>query len=229
MDKLLEVKNLVKNYITESEKLNILREINFDVYNREKICITGESGSGKSTFLNLIGGLDKATTGSIIFQNLDITNLEEDDLTEFRNKKIGFIFQDHYLLEEFTALENVMIPYLMKDFNMKKGAEKAEKLLEDIGMKKRISHYPSQLSGGEKQRVAIARAFINNPNLILADEPTGNLDEKNAQSVLELLFDITEKENHTLIIVSHSSQILKMAEKSYHLENGKLNLILKKK
>ncbi|MBN2545043.1 MAG: ABC transporter ATP-binding protein [Spirochaetes bacterium] len=225
MDKLLEVKGLVKNYITESETLHILKEINFRIKYKEKICITGESGSGKSTLLNLIGGLDKATSGSIIFEDMDIANLEEDELTDFRNKKIGFIFQDHYLLEEFTALENVMIPYLMNDFNKTKGMEKASKILTEIGLKKRINHYPSQLSGGEKQRVAIARAFINNPGLILADEPTGNLDEKNAQSVLELLFDITVKENHSLIIVSHSNQILKLAGKNYHLENGKLNLI----
>src|SRR4030043_1260764 len=117
MDKLLEVKSLVKNYITESETLHILKAINFSIDSKKKICITGESGSGKSTFLNLIGGLDKATSGSIIFENLDITSLEEDDLTDFRNKKIGFIFQDHYLLEEFTALENVMIPFLINDFN----------------------------------------------------------------------------------------------------------------
>lgn len=224
MDKLLEVKELQKYYSNKAEVLQILKGIDFQLNEGERVAITGESGSGKSTFLNMVGGLDNVTNGSIKINGVDITTLDEDELTIFRNKKIGFIFQSHYLLEEFNAIENVMIPYLMHDYNKKRGREKANDLLQAMGMEKRLSHFPSQLSGGEKQRVAIARAFINNPALILADEPTGNLDIKNAQKVLELLFDITSREKHSLILVTHSDQIVKMVEKNYHLEDGKLQV-----
>lgn len=220
MDKLLETAGLVKNYTSSIETLKILKNINFSINYGDKVSITGESGSGKSTFLNLVGGLDKATGGKIFFENKDITLMDEDELTYFRNKKIGFIFQDHYLLEEFTALENVYIPYLVNNYDIKKASDKAYELLKIVGMEKRIKHFPSQLSGGEKQRVAIARSFINDPLLILADEPTGNLDEKNSHTVMELLFDIAEKKNHSLIIVSHSTQVVKLSNKNYHLING---------
>lgn len=224
MDRLLDIKNLVKNYSNKAEILQILRGIDFFIDYGETVTITGESGSGKSTFLNMIGGLDTVTQGSVMIEGIDITGLDEDEMAYFRNKKIGFIFQSHYLLEEFNSLENVMIPYLMNDFNKKKASNEAKALLEYMGMTDRLHHYPSQLSGGEKQRVAIARAFINKPLLILADEPTGNLDEKNAQKVLDLLFSITSKEKHSLILVTHSNQIVKMASKNYHLEGGELSL-----
>lgn len=225
MSKLIEVNGLIKNYYNLTETLNILKGINFTVNNRETISITGESGSGKSTFLNMLGGLDSATQGTVVINGVDITKLDEDQITTFRNKTIGFIFQSHYLLEEFNAIENVMMPYLIDNFDKKKAKYHAENLLDFMGLKDRLHHYPSQLSGGEKQRVAIARAFINNPSLILADEPTGNLDEKNALKVLELLFDITNQKSHALIVVSHSKQIVKMTKKNYHLECGKLNLV----
>lgn len=226
MGELLILKDVIKNYSSKLETLTILKGVNLSVNQCDKILITGESGSGKSTLLNLIGALDKPTSGNIFFKDRDITKMEDEELTVFRNKEIGFIFQDHYLLEEFTALENVMLPSLIKKFDIKKAKEKAEKLLKYMEMQNRLSHYPSELSGGEKQRVAIARAFVNNPELILADEPTGNLDEKNASIVLEMLFDVTKKESHTLIIVSHSSNILKLAQKSYQLENGMLSEIV---
>ena len=162
--------------------------------------------------------------GCIKIEGVDITKLDEDEITVFRNKKFGFIFQSHYLIEEFDSLENVMMPFLINNFNKKKARIKAMELLTYMGMENRINHYPSQLSGGEKQRVAIARAFINEPSIILADEPTGNLDEKNAQKVLELLFNITTIKKHSLIIVSHSSQIAKMADFHYLLEDGVLKI-----
>jgi lipoprotein-releasing system ATP-binding protein len=223
MDKLLETADLKKYYSSQNEVLKILTGINFSILQNERISITGESGSGKSTFLNLIGGLDNVTSGSIKVQGLEITELDEYEITYFRNKKIGFIFQDHYLLDEFTALENVMMPSLINDFNFRKAKAKAEKLLSYMRMDERMKHFPRQLSGGEKQRVAIARSFMNDPLLILADEPTGNLDEKNAFNVLELLFNITTKENHSLIIVSHSNIVKKMASRNYKLENGILH------
>lgn len=226
MDNLLvEVKLLKKDFINNAETLNILKGIDFTLTKGESVSITGESGSGKSTFLNTIGGLDNVSDGSIKIEGTEITSLDEEELTFFRNKRIGFIFQSHYLLEEFNSLENVMIPFLINNFNTKKAKEKAKYLLDIVGVSNRMSHYPSQLSGGERQRVAIARAFINDPSLILADEPTGNLDEKNSNKVLELLFSITQKEKHALIMVTHSQQIAKMTEKNYHLEAGILNLV----
>lgn len=222
MDKLVEIKDLVKNYKNKTEILKILKGVDFSIRYGENVSVTGESGSGKSTFLNMIGGLDSVTSGSVKIEGIDITNLDEDEITVFRNKKIGFIFQSHYLLEEFTSLENVMIPFLMNDYNKNKAKEKAEYLLSYMGMQERLNYFPSQLSGGEKQRIAIARAFINDPLLILADEPTGNLDEKNAHKVLDLLFNITSKEKHALILVTHSTQIAKMTSKKYLLEGGEL-------
>ena len=224
MDKLLEITNLIKNYSNKAETLHILKGINFNLNYSEKVSITGESGSGKTTFLNMIGGLDATTDGSVKVEGVDITKLDENEITIFRNKKFGFIFQSHYLIEEFDSLENVMIPFLINNFNKKKAKTKARELLLYMGMENRLNHHPSQLSGGEKQRVAIARAFINDPSIILADEPTGNLDEKNAQKVLELLFNITTIRKHSLIIVSHSSHIAKMADFHYQLENGLLKI-----
>ncbi len=223
MDNLLEVKSLHKNYSTEAETLNILNGIDFSLKKGESVAITGESGSGKSTFLNMIGGLDSVTSGNIYIEGVDITQLDELELTYFRNKKIGFIFQSHYLLEEFNTIENVMIPYLIHTFDKKKAYKKAEELLEFVGLSHRLKHFPSQLSGGEKQRVAIARAFINEPSIILADEPTGNLDEANAEKVLKLLFDIVKGENRSFIIVTHSLHIASLTDRKYRLENGVLS------
>lgn len=222
MAKLLEISGLVKHYVTRTESLHILRGIDFSLEHEQVISITGESGSGKSTFLNLIGGLDNATGGSIKIEGQEITGLDENEITYFRNKKIGFIFQSHYLLEEFTALENVMLPYLMNDYSRKRCREKARYLLSLVGMGHREHHHPSRLSGGERQRVAIARSLINSPPLILADEPTGNLDDMNAGKVLELLFEITSADKHALLIVTHSMMIAKMAGSHYHLAGGHL-------
>ena len=224
MGRLVDVKGLFKDYPNINETLNVLKGIDFYINHKDMVAITGESGSGKSTLLNLIGGLDYLTEGSIKIDGMEITGLDEDELTVFRNKKIGFVFQSHFLLEEFTAIENVMMPFLINSFNKKYAKEKSKYLLSLMGLEERFNHYPSQLSGGEKQRIAIARAFINEPLLILADEPTGNLDEKNANKVLDLLFGITNKEKHSLIIVSHSTQVIKMAKKKYHLEDGKLTI-----
>ncbi|HOV15321.1 MAG TPA: ABC transporter ATP-binding protein [Spirochaetota bacterium] len=222
MDNLLAINDLKKDFITKTETLNILTGINLNLTFGESISITGESGSGKSTFLNMIGGLDSITSGSIKIDGVEISSLSEDELSFFRNKKIGFIFQSHYLLEEFNALENVILPYLVNDFDKKKATKKAEKLLDMVGLSQRIKHHPQELSGGERQRVAIARAFINDPALILADEPTGNLDEKNSHKVLEVLFNLASDQKYSLILVTHSTAIAKMTKKHYHLESGLL-------
>lgn len=225
MVEVVKTNNLTKIYKTAAESLLILDNINFTLNEGESAAITGESGSGKSTFLNMIGGLDTSSSGQTFIDGADITGLDEYEMTTFRNLKIGFIFQAHYLLEEFNAVENVMIPYLMHNFNKKEAKERALELLDYVGLSGRINHYPSQLSGGEKQRAAIARAFINSPNLILADEPTGNLDEKNSGKVLELLFNIARDKKHSLVIVTHSKAIADLTNYNYRLEFGALNRI----
>lgn len=217
-DVILKVKNLYKNYTNDTETLEILQDVNFEVTKNRSVSITGESGSGKSTFLHLIGGLDNCNSGEILINNQDITLLDEESLSDFRNTEIGFVFQSHYLIEEFTAVENVMIPGLIKKFNKKKVKTNALDLLDQVGLSERINHHPSQLSGGERQRVAIARALINQPSIILADEPTGNLDSMNADKILDVLFMISNKMQRTLIIVTHSQHIASMTDSHYHLE-----------
>lgn len=221
-DNIICVTDLKKNYKSGNETLDILNGVNLSIFDGETVSITGESGSGKSTLLHLIGGLGHSTDGEIIIDGVNITTMDETSLSTFRNKNIGFIFQSHYLLEEFTALENVMIPYLMHDFNKKRAADLAKTLLCDVGMEHRMKHHPSKMSGGERQRVAIARAFINNPHIILSDEPTGNLDSYNAGKAVDLLFNLSDRMKHTLIIVTHSSSIANMASKRFNLKNGTL-------
>ncbi len=220
MDSLLLIDELKKDFITKTETLNILNGVNLNLNYGDSVSITGESGSGKSTLLNMIGGLDNLTSGSIKIDDIEISNLSEEELAYFRNKKIGFIFQSHYLLEEFNAVENVMIPFLIDDFDKKKAKKRAEKLLEMVGLSHRVKHHPQELSGGERQRVAIARAFVNSPSLILADEPTGNLDENNSRKVLEILFNMAKEERYGLILVTHSYEIAKMSKSHFKLESG---------
>jgi len=224
---ILKIKDLKKRYDTGIERLEILKGINLIVNANESVSITGESGSGKSTLLNMIGGLDNFDSGSIEIEGEPITNKSEDELALFRNRKIGFIFQQHYLLDEFNTLENVMIPYLINDFNKKEAKKVALELLSIVGLDKRINHYPNELSGGERQRVAIARAFINRPAIILADEPTGNLDKITSSKVLELLFSMTKDRlinghDFSLIIVTHSVDVSSMANRHFNLSNGVL-------
>ncbi len=224
---LLSVENLKKKYSTDRESLEILKGINLGVQPNESISITGESGSGKSTLLNMIGGLDNFDSGIVEISGESIANLNEDELAFFRNRKIGFIFQQHYLLDEFNTLENVMIPYLINDFNKNRAKKRAMELLTIVGLEDRVSHYPNELSGGERQRVAIARAFVNSPSLILADEPTGNLDRATSSKVLELLFSMTKNRvvegyDFSLIVVTHSKEVAAMANRHYNLANGVL-------
>jgi lipoprotein-releasing system ATP-binding protein len=216
------VRDLVKNYESGAETLHILRGINFDVERGSTVAVSGQSGSGKSTFLNIIGGLDRFDSGTVEAAGQDISNLSESDLSSYRQRRIGFIFQFHYLLKDFTALENVMLPAYMTGLKKKDALDKARVLLGDMKLDDRLEHFPSQLSGGERQRVAVARAMVNDPDIILADEPTGNLDPRNSAMVADLLFAGAEKWDKTLIVVTHDETIACRAKLRYALENGLL-------
>ena len=222
---LLQISGLSKTFQSESESVKILDSLDFSISEPAKIAITGESGCGKSTLLNIIGGLETADSGTIIAGGYTLHTLDESGLTEYRRYCLGFIFQFHYLLKDFTALENIMLPALIAGRPKKSVKEKAQLLLQDVHLAHRSGHFPSQLSGGERQRIAVARSLINDPALILADEPTGNLDPANAQSVQDLLFTISEKHHKTLIIVTHDQGIASHADIQYRLEQGRLHTL----
>jgi lipoprotein-releasing system ATP-binding protein len=213
---------MVKNYVSGEEILQILRGIDFELEQGSTAAVAGQSGSGKSTFLNVIGGLDRFDSGTVEVAGTDITHFSESELSSYRQAKIGFIFQFHYLLKDFTALENVMLPAYMTGIPKKDALEKAQLLLADMKLADRTGHFPSQLSGGERQRVAAARAMVNDPDLILADEPTGNLDPKNSALVAELLFEGADKWGKTLILVTHDESVARRAKIRYILQNGLL-------
>jgi lipoprotein-releasing system ATP-binding protein len=220
---LIRVRDLVKSYVSGAETLHILRGINFDLERGSSIAVSGQSGSGKSTFLNIIGGLDRCDSGIVEVAGTDISLLSESGLSSYRQRRIGFVFQFHYLLKDFTALENVMLPAYMTGLRKKDALEKARLLLADMKLDDRTGHFPSQLSGGERQRVAAARAMVNDPDIILADEPTGNLDPRNSAIVAELLYAGTEKWGKTLIVVTHDETVAGRAKIRYTLENGLLS------
>ncbi|MDR1863938.1 MAG: ABC transporter ATP-binding protein [Treponema sp.] len=220
---LVEVENLTKNYLSGNETLHILKGINFEAPSGGAIAVSGQSGCGKSTFLNIIGGLDRCDSGSVRIGGTEISGLSESALSVFRQRSIGFIFQFHYLLKDFTALENVMLPAYMMGMKKKEALEKARLLLSDVKLDGRVQHYPSQLSGGERQRVAVARALVNDPDMILADEPTGNLDPGNSAMVADLLFAGAEKYGKTLIVVTHDDSVATRAPVRYILENGAIS------
>lgn len=216
------ISGLTKTFSSASEKLVIFNKLNFSIEEGKKISITGESGSGKSTFLNILGGLESADSGEIIAGSYKVHSLDEKSLTEYRSSFLGLVFQFHYLLKDFTALENVMLPALIAGRSKKEIKEKALSLLDDVKLAERKNHFPSQLSGGERQRVAVARSLINSPSLILADEPTGNLDPANAETVQNLLFSVVDKHKKTLVLVTHDQNIASMTDISYKLYKGNL-------
>lgn len=217
---LIEVTDLKKSYpVTDENSLEVLKGINLKIYREEIVAVVGKSGAGKSTLLHILGTLDKPDTGKVIFDKEEIFLKKEKQVAEFRSKMIGFIFQFHHLLPEFTALENVMIPSMISGNSDK---EKAEKILGEVGLSGRINHKPSELSGGEAQRVAIARALVNSPKLILADEPTGNLDSENADSVIDLIFSLRNKFRQTFVIVTHNEEFANKCDRIINLQDGKV-------
>ena len=219
---MLELKSLKKAYIQGSQKIEIFENLNFHLKEGERVAIMGKSGSGKSTLLSLISGIIKADSGDIILNSVSYKDLQESELNDFRATNIGFIFQNFHLVSYLNALENVMLP--AKVCGISNPKEKAIELLKSVGLEHRLEHLPSQLSGGEKQRVAIARALIHNPKIILADEPSGNLDEETGIAVMDKLFELIKKNNTTLILVTHSKDVANRCEKTYELVLGNLNL-----
>lgn len=225
MNKIIEISNLEKTYVTDSEKLTILKNLDLTVEEGKKIVIVGESGSGKSTLLNVIGGIDTITSGEVVAGKWNVGKLREDEIAEYRSSFLGLIFQFHYLLKDFTAIENVYMPAYIAGVPKKEAIKRAEQLLNDVGVFDRKNHLPSQLSGGERQRVAVARSLINNPTLILADEPTGNLDPSNAVMIGDLLFSMVEKYNKTLLLVTHDLKLAEKGDICYKIIDGKLQSV----
>ena len=225
MNNIITINQLEKTYVSKGETLTILKDLSLLVPEGQKVIVVGESGSGKSTLLNIIAGIDSATKGTVIAGDWKISDLKEKDLTDYRANFLGLVFQFHYLLKDFTALENVFLPAYMKGLGIKTAIEKAKVLLEDVGLADRMTHLPNELSGGERQRVAVARALINDPKLILADEPTGNLDPANATMISDLLFSMVEKHKKTLILVTHDSKIAQKGDVCYSIKNGKLVIL----
>ncbi|MBP5443552.1 MAG: ABC transporter ATP-binding protein [Treponema sp.] len=222
-DIIVRIASLEKTFKTSSETLTILKNLDMNVRRGTKCVIVGKSGSGKSTLLNIIGGLDTASSGTVEIDGRVISSLGEDELTDYRQKFLGLIFQFHYLLKDFTALENIFLPSYMAGVSKKLAMEKAKALLNDVGLSDRANHLPSALSGGERQRVAVARSLINDPELILADEPTGNLDPANAAVIGDLLFSMADKYKKTLILVTHDMNLASKGDLKLFLKNGALS------
>ena len=226
-NKVIELKNVNKIYKTKAEEIHIMKNVNLSFSKGNFVSIQGKSGSGKTTLLNILGLLDVPTNGDMLIDDKLINYKDEKIKNRIRNEKMGFVFQFHYLLNEFTALENVMMPALInKKFNKKEVREKAMELLELVGLSERVKHKPLELSGGEKQRVAIARSMINDPEIILADEPTGNLDTETSLVINNLFKKINEEKKQSIIIVTHSLELANLAEYKYKIEKGEFNKVL---
>ena len=222
MNKILTGKNIHKSFENGPEVVQVLKGIDIEVITGEVVVIIGPSGVGKSTLLHLIGSLDKPSDGEIIIDNQNVFDLDDRSLASFRNQNIGFVFQFHHLLPEFTALENVILPGMMYSKNLDAIHQNALNLLSEVGLDERLNHKPSQLSGGERQRVAVARALINNPKLVLADEPTGNLDKHNSEALYRLILDLNTKLKQTFIIVTHNEMMAAQASRVIEMEDGKI-------
>ena len=223
MSDIIECRSLCFNYGDGDSKTSVLNNLNFKVGTNEKIAIVGQSGCGKSTLLNLMAGLDSPSEGEVLINNINISNLKERQRTELRAKNLGFVYQFHHLLKDFSAIYNTALPLLINDVDKNEALKKAENILKNVGLENRITHKPSELSGGERQRVAIARAMITEPACLLADEPTGNLDEKNARDVLDLIIELNNNQNTALLIVTHDLSIANKMSRRFDLTDGSLN------
>ncbi len=215
---MLEIHKINKRY----GHLQVLKDVSLHVNQGELVCIVGKSGAGKSTLLHIIGTLDSADSGQVILKDKDVTSLKGNELSDFRNAHIGFIFQFHHLLPEFTALENIMIPALIASVDTEIAKQKATTLLKAIGLEDRADHKPTALSGGEQQRVAIARALINDPDIVFADEPTGNLDSTSSEEIHQLFLRLNRELNQTFVIVTHNEHLAEICNRSIKMEDGKI-------
>jgi len=204
-------------------EINILNGIDISINEGEIVSVVGKSGAGKTTLLQILGTLEKPTSGRVLFNDKDVFQLNENELSEFRNENIGFVFQSHHLLPEFTALENVCIPAYIAKSSKKSANERAKYLIDLMGLSDRFNHKPSELSGGEQQRISVARALMNNPKIVLADEPSGNLDSKTAESLHELFFKLRELNQQTFIIVTHNNILADLADKKITIKDGKID------
>ena len=222
MNELLLVRNIHKSFRTNGQELHILRGINVTIHRGEMIAVMGASGVGKSTLLNILGTLDRPTSGEVIFEGTDIFGKSDEELSYLRNKRIGFVFQFHHLLPEFTALENTLFPAMILKMNRREALDIAEKNLANVGLRERMTHRPGELSGGEQQRVAIARALMTSPDIILADEPTGNLDTHTGDEVYALLKKINQEYGTTFVVVTHNEKIAAQADRILKMVDGQI-------
>ncbi len=227
MDNVVVTKDLKKTYLLGEVKVPALRGVNMEIKRGEMVSIMGPSGSGKTTLLNLLGGLDRPTSGKVWIDGIDLSTLSDSELVRLRLDKIGFIFQQYYLVPWLTALANVEIPMMLKNVPRKERRKKAMKLLEMVGLGRRVHHEPSKLSGGEQQRVAIARALANDPSIILADEPTGNLDTKTGADIVNLLKRLNKEENVTIIVVTHDPDVARETQRILRIRDGVIERELK--
>ncbi len=223
MSNIIECRSLSFNYGDGGSKTSVLKNLDFRVKTQERIAIIGQSGCGKSTLLNLMAGLDTPSEGEVLINNINISNLKERQRTELRAKNLGFVYQFHHLLKDFSAIYNTALPLLINDVDKIEALKKAENILKKVGLESRTNHKPSELSGGERQRVAIARAMITEPACLLADEPTGNLDEKNAREVLDLIIELNSNQKTALLIVTHDLSIANKMSRQLDLTDGHLN------
>ena len=223
MSNILECRSLSFNYGDGNSKTSVLKNLDFRVKTEERIAIIGKSGCGKSTLLNLLAGLDMPSEGEVLIDNKNIANMKERQRTELRAKNLGFVYQFHHLLKDFSAIYNTALPLLINDFDKNEALTKAENILKKVGLESRTNHKPSELSGGERQRVAIARAMITEPACLLADEPTGNLDERNAKDILDLIIELNSNQHTALLIVTHDLSIANKMSKQLELTDGHLN------
>ena len=221
---MLQTESVIKQYRQSDSVITAVNRVNIKIEKGEFVAIIGSSGSGKSTFLHICAGLDRANAGRILIDNEDITKMSADKLGRFRGEKMGFIYQKHHLIPQFTALENILLPTVMCNKSDSSYQESLRELVECLGLSERLHHLPSELSGGQCQRVAIARALINNPQILFADEPTGNLDRTNADEVLRLLLKIRETRGQTLMMVTHDLDIAAKADRIFRMDNGVLSL-----
>lgn len=227
--KIIRIQNVTKVYRMGNEVIRAVNGLHLDIYQGEVCCLFGKSGSGKSTLLNLIAGLEKPTKGEIIFHNHHIERMNENQLADFRQKYVGFVFQSYNLLPTLTAMENVTLPLIFKNVPVKERNARALKMLKAVGLEGRANHKPSEMSGGQQQRVSIARAFINSPQVVLADEPTGNLDTKTTYEMMDLITGLAKENNQTLVIVSHDMELSEYANRIVVMMDGKIKNIEQRK